>query len=251
MTSARPTPTSAAPKVSGCSRAAAAAASVGNVSGRRARKCRTRSGMRDAGRGRPKTSTTPKRSRSGGGRLPGRGRRFPRGAQCGARHGAPARTPSRETSLAELLLERLLYHRVDELRHVAAEARHFAHEARAQVGEIERRDQEHRLDARRQVAVHERHLELVLEVAHRPQAPHDHRRPHGNGELREQPVEGANLHAGILDCPPDQDRKSTRLNSSHSQISYAVFCLKKKKTKQNEQCNSNRYTRLLTLKSKQ
>src|SRR6478736_3283648 len=27
---------------------------------------------------------------------------------------------------------------------------------------------------------------------------------------------------------PDRDRKSTRLNSSHSQISYAVFCLKKK-----------------------
>src|SRR5689334_13404236 len=29
------------------------------------------------------------------------------------------------------------------------------------------------------------------------------------------------------------DRKSTRLNSSHSSISYAVFCLKKKKSKQN------------------
>src|SRR2546427_8424965 len=29
---------------------------------------------------------------------------------------------------------------------------------------------------------------------------------------------------------PESDRKSTRLNSSHSQISYAVFCLKKKKT---------------------
>src|SRR5688572_30875091 len=28
---------------------------------------------------------------------------------------------------------------------------------------------------------------------------------------------------------PEPDRKSTRLNSSHSQISYAVFCLKKKK----------------------
>src|SRR2546427_5881626 len=28
-----------------------------------------------------------------------------------------------------------------------------------------------------------------------------------------------------------KDRKSTRLNSSHSQISYAVFCLKKKKNK--------------------
>src|SRR5688572_31682302 len=31
------------------------------------------------------------------------------------------------------------------------------------------------------------------------------------------------------------DRKSTRLNSSHSQISYAVFCLKKKKKKNNKQ----------------
>src|SRR2546430_7135202 len=30
------------------------------------------------------------------------------------------------------------------------------------------------------------------------------------------------------------DRKSTRLNSSHSQISYAVFCLKKKKKKKKE-----------------
>src|SRR5688572_30866382 len=34
------------------------------------------------------------------------------------------------------------------------------------------------------------------------------------------------LPAGLDDQP---DRKSTRLNSSHSQISYAVFCLKKKK----------------------
>src|SRR2546427_1179197 len=36
------------------------------------------------------------------------------------------------------------------------------------------------------------------------------------------------------------DRKSTRLNSSHSQISYAVFCLKKKKKRnrwqQNQRC---------------
>src|SRR5438270_6117579 len=31
-----------------------------------------------------------------------------------------------------------------------------------------------------------------------------------------------------------RDRKSTRLNSSHSQISYAVFCLKKKKTKKSQ-----------------
>src|SRR5688572_31905053 len=34
-----------------------------------------------------------------------------------------------------------------------------------------------------------------------------------------------------------QDRKSTRLNSSHSQISYAVFCLKKKKKKKKTKTN--------------
>src|SRR5438128_8441634 len=32
---------------------------------------------------------------------------------------------------------------------------------------------------------------------------------------------------------PERDRKSTRLNSSHGSISYAVFCLKKKKKKKN------------------
>src|SRR2546430_9993252 len=36
--------------------------------------------------------------------------------------------------------------------------------------------------------------------------------------------------AGGIEGAPIRDRKSTRLNSSHSQISYAVFCLKKKKT---------------------
>src|SRR3712207_7129982 len=42
-----------------------------------------------------------------------------------------------------------------------------------------------------------------------------------------------------------QDRKSTRLNSSHANISYAVFCLKKKKT--SSQIPSCRYRRLSTL----
>src|SRR2546430_11591432 len=37
------------------------------------------------------------------------------------------------------------------------------------------------------------------------------------------------VRAGAVRRGADQDRKSTRLNSSHSQISYAVFCLKKKK----------------------
>src|SRR2546427_11825257 len=35
--------------------------------------------------------------------------------------------------------------------------------------------------------------------------------------------------------PVQLDRKSTRLNSSHSQISYAVFCLKKKINKENRE----------------
>src|SRR2546421_1859399 len=37
--------------------------------------------------------------------------------------------------------------------------------------------------------------------------------------------------AKLLGLPYPGDRKSTRLNSSHDQISYAVFCLKKKKHK--------------------
>src|SRR5688572_31235158 len=36
-----------------------------------------------------------------------------------------------------------------------------------------------------------------------------------------------------------RDRKSTRLNSSHSQISYAVFCLKKKKKKKSKNKKKN------------
>src|SRR3712207_7009892 len=37
---------------------------------------------------------------------------------------------------------------------------------------------------------------------------------------------------------PLRDRKSTRLNSSHANISYAVFCLKKKKIEINQKCSS-------------
>src|SRR5437773_9353542 len=36
-------------------------------------------------------------------------------------------------------------------------------------------------------------------------------------------------------CLPPRDRKSTRLNSSHITISYAVFCLKKKRKNKNNQ----------------
>src|SRR5688572_31181535 len=57
---------------------------------------------------------------------------------------------------------------------------------------------------------------------------------------------------------PLEDRKSTRLNSSHSQISYAVFCLKKKKKKKKKTdkkekkkkktCVVNKYKRKSTKK---
>src|SRR5690348_17741830 len=40
----------------------------------------------------------------------------------------------------------------------------------------------------------------------------------------------------------DQDRKSTRLNSSHPSISYAVFCLKKKKQTNKQLRNSAEYS---------
>src|SRR5258708_28352047 len=39
---------------------------------------------------------------------------------------------------------------------------------------------------------------------------------------------------------PGRDRKSTRLNSSHQIISYAVFCLKKKKTKKENNTNQHK-----------
>src|SRR5438034_2849556 len=43
-------------------------------------------------------------------------------------------------------------------------------------------------------------------------------------------------------APTDEkNRKSTRLNSSHTVISYAVFCLKKKKKKKKKKCNQNRH----------
>src|SRR3712207_7109939 len=51
------------------------------------------------------------------------------------------------------------------------------------------------------------------------------RRPCGVEHRDVEVCEG--LPCGVLDRRP-QDRKSTRLNSSHANISYAVFCLKKK-----------------------
>src|SRR5688572_31936629 len=59
------------------------------------------------------------------------------------------------------------------------------------------------------------------------------------GQYQLANLDGSDRHLAHVDRvraqPLNVDRKSTRLNSSHSQISYAVFCLKKKKkTKKNK-----------------
>src|SRR5258708_15315817 len=61
----------------------------------------------------------------------------------------------------------------------------------------------------------------------------ERRKSHEQSDLR---------HYGVIRCfrCRTQDRKSTRLNSSHQIISYAVFCLKKKKKKKtDEQSHTN------------
>src|SRR5256885_7795594 len=74
----------------------------------------------------------------------------------------------------------------------------------------------------------------------RPEPP-DRQRRHGGDAPERRPVEQVDpgsegeseedqgTAGGEQDVEARQDRKSTRLNSSHLVISYAVFCLKKKK----------------------
>src|SRR5438105_12814494 len=64
----------------------------------------------------------------------------------------------------------------------------------------------------------------------------------GGGLFQHQPGQGDAVHRDFEErCVGDHqrpDRKSTRLNSSHEWISYAVFCLKKKKVKDKEKLNA-------------
>src|SRR2546430_12931840 len=70
-----------------------------------------------------------------------------------------------------------------------------------------------------------------------PRPPRGWLHPPLSAPARAAPALGGIGAAGLLDeegchrasLDKSGDRKSTRLNSSHSQISYAVFCLKKKK----------------------
>src|SRR3712207_6959701 len=70
-----------------------------------------------------------------------------------------------------------------------------------------------------------------LAVQERPWAPHPCLHPQGSDFMisaNEMSINGAFTHP-LATCASSADRKSTRLNSSHANISYAVFCLKKKK----------------------
>src|SRR3712207_8261895 len=66
-----------------------------------------------------------------------------------------------------------------------------------------------------------------------PVRPGPCRGPAPRSAASQQHQQGPDRAAGAVDAGLDdglgQDRKSTRLNSSHANISYAVFCLKKKK----------------------
>src|SRR2546428_1637631 len=55
----------------------------------------------------------------------------------------------------------------------------------------------------------------------------------GDVRMRQRPIE--DLLIALRTLGAIRDRKSTRLNSSHDQISYAVFCLKKKTENQRDQ----------------
>src|SRR2546430_12395021 len=73
--------------------------------------------------------------------------------------------------------------------------------------------------------------------------------PRRAGRLADEPaqedaVDAVLAHPSVVQ---QQDRKSTRLNSSHSQISYAVFCFKKKK--KNAHNNPNVIRQLVDLLS--
>src|SRR2546430_13275578 len=78
-------------------------------------------------------------------------------------------------------------------------------------------------------------LHDALPISQRPGRSARRLRRHGTCGAQGRPWRaGENLgrdREAALQCRRGaQDRKSTRLNSSHSQISYAVFCLKNKKT---------------------
>src|SRR2546427_4978022 len=71
----------------------------------------------------------------------------------------------------------------------------------------------------------------ILQAQHFDIGDHEAAAFDGRRELRQGRDVAAREDVALYPWIVEVDRKSTRLNSSHSQISYAVFCLKKKKNK--------------------
>src|SRR6476659_5487148 len=97
---------------------------------------------------------------------------------------------------------------MNESREVSVVLRDFAHDARADVGRFDRWHHENRLETLRQMSVHERHLELVLEIADRAQAADVERRSDLLGEIDQQ-----SLELGDLDTLLVRRGKANQLDS--------------------------------------
>src|SRR5436309_8972817 len=73
----------------------------------------------------------------------------------------------------------------------------------------------------------------------RSQGEEQERHRHSGGDERFSRGPGSGVQEPARSARKTLDRKSTRLNSSHVKISYAVFCLKKKKTQCKGTLNSD------------
>ncbi len=113
-------------------------------------------------------------------------------------------------SAAVLLLQRTMYGGMNQVSDIATQTGHFPHDTRTEEREMSGRHQEHGLQVRVELAVHQGHLEFVLKVANRPQAAHHEIGVDFLGEVREQPPEGADIHPLLV--APDPPRYDAKIN---------------------------------------
>src|SRR5690606_1486026 len=83
-------------------------------------------------------------------------------------------------------------------RDIATVTRYLSHQARTHELQLGSRDQKYGLDLRRQIAVHQAHLEFDLEIAHRTEPAHDRARADFAAKLDDEPSEGGCADAGEM-----------------------------------------------------
>src|SRR5687767_456372 len=101
-------------------------------------------------------------------------------------------------ALRLLLPHPLLDDRRHEAAHVAAKAEDLFDQPRAEIGVLFRRHHEDRLERRLEMAVHQRHLKLVLEVRHRAQPADERAGTAAPRILDQQPLEGVDLDVRVF-----------------------------------------------------